>query len=378
MDIYEEAGKNGDEATKTEAAVRLASIEDAINTNDIAARKTGYEQGLGLAARRMMIKQDYSLSNILQRARVANDGKELPTDVRARIESLSKQRDELLNQLEEHKATIIDLREKLATRPERQSIKAQSRKLANKVRQLKTKPLILKDAQGNPIIVKEANFYNEAVELIAKSIELGGDIAEAVQKGIDHIRNQKFFNELSPEDRAAVEKQLQDHFSQLQKGEDVESLEKLKTRLRKRSAEIGAKLMNADVEQAKKTKKAPPLDEEARNLQAQVNKKQTQLEIEVLKLQQKNRTKVEKGLDFLAKWRRAVLLTSATTIGKLTSAATQRIITTPLEEILGGAISKIPGVSKIAAKAPREGVFSPSAEAKALTQLFRKATSGRS
>lgn len=374
MDLFEEATKKEDEAGRTEAAIRLAGIEDAMLVNDEAARKTGYEQGLGLAVRRMMIRQDYSLSNILQRARVANDGKPIPDDVRARIEDLSKQRDKLLNKLEEYKATIVDLREKLATKPERTSVKKQAQKLADKVRGLKTKPLVLKDAQGNPIIVKESNFYNEAIELVAKSIELGGDIGEAIQKGIEHIRGKNFFNELSAEDKSAVEKQFSDHFSDLQKSDDAQRLEKLKIQLRTKSAEVGAKLMNADVEQVKKTKKPILLDEEARSLQAQVNKKQNQLEIEVLKLQQKNRTKLEKGLDFLAKWRRAVLLTSATTLGKLTSAATQRIITTPLEEIEGALISKIPGISKIAAKAPREGLFSAKGEAAALTQLFKKAT----
>ncbi|MEI8007263.1 MAG: hypothetical protein WCI48_13735, partial [Bacteroidota bacterium] len=45
------------------AETQLNAIEERSLANDEAARKTGYEQGLGLAIRRAIIKEDYSLLN---------------------------------------------------------------------------------------------------------------------------------------------------------------------------------------------------------------------------------------------------------------------------------------------------------------------------
>jgi hypothetical protein len=70
-----------------------------------------------------------------------------------------------------------------------------------------------------------------------------------------------------------------------------------------------------------------------------------------------------------------VLLSSVNTLGKLTTAAMMRFGTTPIEELIGGVLSKMPGLSDIAEKAPREGGgLNISAEAKAFGQFFEKAT----
>ena len=91
MDMIEEAIEDGDLASEMENRQRLAKIEDDINTNDEAARRSGYEQGLGLAARRMMIMDDYSLARNLQRARVANNGELLTDEIRQKITDLTNQ-----------------------------------------------------------------------------------------------------------------------------------------------------------------------------------------------------------------------------------------------------------------------------------------------
>lgn len=75
-------------------------------------------------------------------------------------------------------------------------------------------------------------------------------------------------------------------------------------------------------------------------------------------------------LDYLVKWKRFAVLTYPTTLGKLGMAASGRMIQTPVEEITGGILSKIPGISRIAAKAPREGRFNVEAEVQAIRQLW--------
>jgi hypothetical protein len=84
-----------------------------------------------------------------------------------------------------------------------------------------------------------------------------------------------------------------------------------------------------------------------------------------------NRTPFEKGLDLLTRWKRFAVLTYPTTLGKLTTAAAGRMVQTPVEEAIGGVLSKIPGISRIASRAPREGGVNLKAEAKAVSQLWQ-------
>lgn len=109
MDAIEKALKDGNTVAETEARRKLSILEEEINTNDVAARRTGYEQGLGLAARRMMIKQDYSLSAMLQRARIDNGGKPVTPEVRAKYEALARQIEEANAKIAAHEAKIAEL-----------------------------------------------------------------------------------------------------------------------------------------------------------------------------------------------------------------------------------------------------------------------------
>src|SRR5207237_6877371 len=71
--------------------------------------------------------------------------------------------------------------------------------------------------------------------------------------------------------------------------------------------------------------------------------------------------------------RRALLLSGPGTIGKIAAAAAERAVFTPAEEAVGSAWSKIPGIAKIAAMAPRHGGgFSTEAEAGALVDTVGK------
>jgi N12 class adenine-specific DNA methylase len=86
----------------------MRHLEELINTNDEAARRTGYEQGLGLAARKLMISQDYSLVEILRRATQLNNGKELTEQERLRFEQLEKELAEANRKLEEQEKKLKD------------------------------------------------------------------------------------------------------------------------------------------------------------------------------------------------------------------------------------------------------------------------------
>jgi GGDEF domain-containing protein len=78
-----------------ELEVQREAIESAIETNDAAARRTGYEQGLGLAIRKAMIQEDYTLAAVIQRAKNASGNGKVSDKVRKKLESLTKQYEEL-------------------------------------------------------------------------------------------------------------------------------------------------------------------------------------------------------------------------------------------------------------------------------------------
>ena len=150
------------------------------------------------------------------------------------------------------------------------------------------------------------------------------------------------------------------------------ALATLKTRLKNREAELQQRLDTGNFEKTPRRVTEP--DEEAMKLKANVNRLKNKVDIEMKKADLANRSKFKKTLDFVATLRRTMLLTGVKVLGKLSSAAVQRTLISPIEEITGGLFSKLPGLSKIAKQAPREGGFNAKAEVKAISQWWQKAT----
>lgn len=151
------------------------------------------------------------------------------------------------------------------------------------------------------------------------------------------------------------------------------ALKSYKTRITKRISDLERQLKTEDY--TKPTRRQTILDQQAEGLKAQAEKLKGQVDDAIHQQKLEARTPLEKGASIFQKWRRAVLLSSVGTLGKLSTAAMARFGTTPIEELIGGVLSKLPGVSDIAAKAPREGGgLNISAEAQAFGQFFEKAT----
>lgn len=168
-------------------------------------------------------------------------------------------------------------------------------------------------------------------------------------------------------------KEEYDQMANPKKTPEEKALKSLKTRLINREKELQNMLDTGNYE--KKKRVPTPLDQEAMTLKANVERIKNKVDIEIKKEQLKNRTKYEKTLDFITTWRRNLLLTGVKVLGKLTSAAMQRTIISPIEEITGSVFSVLPGISKISKKAPREGGgFNTKAEVDAISQWWKKAT----
>ena len=150
------------------------------------------------------------------------------------------------------------------------------------------------------------------------------------------------------------------------------ALDRFKSYTKKRITDMEGRLKAGDF--SKEPPKKTILDPEANELKIKSEKLRNQVDEEIAKQEYNNRSTPEKALHVFSKWRRAALLSGIQVFGKLGAAAMSRMGVTPIEELTGGVLSKVPGISSIADRAPFEGKPSLSAEVKALSQVWQKAT----
>jgi hypothetical protein len=150
------------------------------------------------------------------------------------------------------------------------------------------------------------------------------------------------------------------------------ALDRFKSYTKKRIEDMEGRLKTGDF--SKEPPKKTILDPEANALKLKSEQLKRQVNEEIAKQEHASRSAPEKAMSAFSKWRRASLLAGFRVFGKLGSAAMSRMGVTPIEELTGGVLSHIPGISSVADRAPFEGKPSISAEAKALSQIFDKAT----
>jgi hypothetical protein len=438
MNTIEAARAAGDEAAEVRGKEHLRRVEDAINNNDEAARRSGTETGRALNARRMMIKQDYSLANVLQRARAASPNGEVTPEVRNTLEALTKQLDEANKRLDDYEES----KKQTAAEQTVEKIKRQARastRTATKV-DLKTEyDSLLKDLNAELLGNLSANpmlnpklyelFGKLAVNRIHSGLltieQIVDDLHQQLQeRGISKREIRDYISQYGKKielSKDQVKVQLREARAQgrllsaledaeagerpeksgLQRGPESQRVKELRQQVSdamraaglketpeqtpesrlnayKKTLETKIKTLQKQLDTGdytQPTRRQTVLDAQAEGLKAQAEKLKSQVDDAIYKQKLEARTPLEKGAAVFQKWRRAVLLSSVNTLGKLTTAAMLRFGTTPIEELVGGVLSHIPGVSDIAEKAPREGGgLNISAEAKAFGQFFEKAT----
>lgn len=437
MNTIEAARQSGDDQALAEGKAKLAKIEDAINNNDEAARRSGTETGRALSARRMMIKQDYSLANVLQRARAASADGEVSPEVRDKLEDLTRQLDDAHKRIDDYEeskkqAVAEQAVEKIKRTAKRAEAKGDLKtEYDSLIKELNAE--LLGKMYANPML--NPKLYELFGKLAVNRIHSGlltieqivDDIHEQLQeRGISKREIRDYISQYGRERAEPTKNEVQASLREAQKqgklisaiedaekGEQPEkgkipgkpservkelrkqldqamkdsglveekekadpaetSLKAYKTRVTKRIADLQKQLDSGDFTQP--TKKHTILDAQAEELKAQAEKIKSQVDDAIHQQKLAARGPVEKGVALFQKWRRAILLSSINTLGKLSTAAMSRFGTTPIEELNGGVMSKFPGISDISAKAPREGGgLNLSAEAKAFGQFFEKAT----
>ena len=322
----------------------LNQLEKAALINDEAAKKTGYEQGLGLAVRKMIIKEDYSLLNQKARYKAANNGEELSPEIESKLKENVIKLEEAQKKLEEYEQTIKDLQAKKVIDTE-----AKKAKKTNKTTEdfKKEREDIFKNIKDKWDSASKTNIVTAvpvpyAAQLAAISPEVLKLVRSYAEQGITKLDD--IVNDLHEN----IYKQIPD--------------------ITKRDVK--------DILAGEYTKKkeAPPVDREKMKLQSNVNRIKNQIELDKQEILRDKRSLLRKGIDYFQGWRRFGLLSGAPVIGKIgLGAAIRTGITTPGEALIGKGLSQLPIISKIAAKAGREGTINTKAEAKAFAQFVDKA-----
>lgn len=96
--------KNLIERTQRQADVTL----EAVRNIEDATKKAGTETARGLAARNILLKEDYSIGNMLNRMSIANGSKLLTPEQNAKVRELNLKIEELQNQLEQQAARTAE------------------------------------------------------------------------------------------------------------------------------------------------------------------------------------------------------------------------------------------------------------------------------
>ena len=156
------------------------------------------------------------------------------------------------------------------------------------------------------------------------------------------------------------------------KSPEEAALDRYKKQLTSRIDDMQRQLSTGDF--SKEPRKPLVLDKEATDLKVKAEKTKRLVDEAVAKQKLEARSKTEKTIDTVTKWRRAFLLTGYKTSGS--SPGRQWIVwgVTPQRKMVGGVMSHLPGNTYFD-RAPRHGGgFNISAEVKAVSQLWDKAT----
>lgn len=341
---------------------KAKTVQSQFNEWAKISKEVGTLGGRGQAFRNVMIKEDYSLASLESKMQEANKGEELSPEQKAEVGDLSKRLDAAEKKLTDYLKTRESAKPRQPSKVSRTlSEHADEARARISARLEKMTSLsAVEGPEGVKDFFSKENLNDLAVvgaDYLAKGVKDLAQWSEAMVK--------EFGERIKPH--------LESLFEESKKAaSDEKRLGAFKTRTEKRITELKKKLATGDLESAPK-REPIHMDEEANRLLAERERVKLEIDKMIEAKRLSNRTAYEKAADTAVKWRRGFLLSSPTTLAKLTSAAAQRLTFTPIEELVGAAIGKI--IPDIAAKAPREGGLSIEAESRAITDAFTKGMS---
>jgi hypothetical protein len=166
---------------------------------------------------------NYSLERQIKKYKDMNNGV-IPKEVEAKMNELEAQFKEVNEKLKEaekrakeaeEKAAIENIKEDVNRGKDKETYSQKAKKTADKFRaKFKTKPKFY-DENGNEIEVFTAGFtWNDLVELAAKAIEKTGNVADGLKAVSEFVQESDVYKKLTKKGQAALDKQINDYFSE--------------------------------------------------------------------------------------------------------------------------------------------------------------------
>jgi len=99
---------------------------------------------------------------------------------------------------------------------ETQKYTKKAKQVADKFRELKTKPFEFDDGNGNKIVLTQNSIisFNEIIEAGAKIIETTGKIADGINHVINEVKETDWYKNMSPNKRNEFEKKIEEQFGE--------------------------------------------------------------------------------------------------------------------------------------------------------------------
>ena len=359
--VRDQARKAKDEVTLSEVQTKIAKVQDDFELASDVVTKAGTANAQALAIRAMMLKEDYSMASLERQFKAAQPDKPLTAGDVSEIKGYYQKITETQKRLDAKMA------EMMAEFQRTKAKKAIARPPAEPSRTMK-------------FLGEQATAARQRLKSKSGRVSAGIDPtdladyaiigAEYIAKGARNFSN--WSSEMVKEFGDAIKPRLQEIYDQaLKERKDATRLQAYKTRTEKQTTDLLDRARTGQLEP--KAKPEPfKFDEEALRLKTENIEAKREFQKALLKKQIEERTTVEYVRNQFLRYRRGFLLSNPVTLAKLTAAAAARIVITPIEEIVGGVISKLPGVAKVAEKSPREGGFNIQAESKAVAAIFEK------
>lgn len=401
--LNEVAATNDPQAIREKRA-ELDSLTSEFDRLSQATKKSGTEWGRAGVARQQAIDQDFSLVAMKARLKAAK-GESLSDAESAKVEDLHRRLQQAQTDLAAANETLAqrDLQKQIDRASRRRQrtetkqslddefaqLRAQFAQARAETRGVQASGLAGLDPEGKLTKLIGQMARNRVRAGITDAAQLVDDIHAAIAEHLPDVTKRDVRDAISGyglepkgDKRGEAAKQLAEiraELKQLSTSEDVATGKRLsrqdkqrQAQLTKQEAELQRRMAAGDF--ASRSRQPVVYARETNALQERVNRVKEEFEQEKHKAEQANRTPAEKALDLLVRWKRFAVLTYPTTLGKLATAATGRMAQSPAEEAIGGVLSYVPGISKIAERAPREGGINLKAEAKAVSQLWQSDT----
>jgi hypothetical protein len=166
-------------------------------------------------------------------------GKEPNAAAVEQIEKLVKEVNDSKISVEQLQAKLTETIDKLAKAEEeieksREGIKEKAKKIASIIRKAKfSRPDMFSAATPETLV------WDTAIEITAKTIEVSGDIAQAVKDGIEHIKQSEWYKNLDSEKRKQAEQQFKDFINNNTNDRAQQRIENLEKKLEEIKAQKG-------------------------------------------------------------------------------------------------------------------------------------------